>query len=166
MNKLILIIALCFTQVSFADSTISNSKKALIDKLLTQMGQSSTDTGKLFSNLFIEQLVTSLKKSKPDIDPKAFDIIEEEVKISIDEILIDGNAMAEIMYPIYGGRFSETELKELIAFNETPLGKKMIRELPAITQEGMKAGQKLGESLGPKIQQRVVSRFNREGIKI
>lgn len=166
MKKLVFLMIFCFSQFAFAQTGISDSKKVLIDKLLAQMGQSATDTGKLFSDLFIEQMVSSLKKSKPNIDPKAFDIVEQEVKATINETFTDSKLLSEIMYPIYASRFSETELQELIAFYETPLGKKLVRDMPAIAQEGMRAGQKLGESLVPKIRQRIVTRFKNEGIKI
>jgi len=166
MKKLTIcfLIFLCSQPVMAVE--ISDSQKSLIDKLLMQMGQSATDTGKLFSNLFIEQMTMSLKKSKPNINPKAFDIVEEEVKQLINEVFLDSSALSKMMYPIYGGRFSESELKDLIAFYDTPLGKKLIRNLPAITQEGIQAGQKLGESLAPKINGRILSRFKAEGIEL
>ncbi len=67
-------------------------KKILIDKLVEQMGQSAVETGKQFSNLFIQNMSQSLKQAKPDIDPKAFDILEEEVKLVIHEIFVDNGA--------------------------------------------------------------------------
>jgi len=37
--------------------------------------------------------------------------------------------------------------------------------MPLITKEGMKAGQALGQSLGPKIIKRLTARFEEKGIK-
>ncbi|WDP90682.1 MAG: DUF2059 domain-containing protein [Desulfobacter sp.] len=161
---------LCFLiLVSFqtaAAEDLSSGKKLLIDKLLEQMGQSAADTGQQFSNLFIESFTRTLKRAKPDLDPRAFEIVEQEIKQVIAEMFENSDALTEMMYPIYGQRFSEDELKKLIAFYETPLGKKLLRELPAITKEGMQAGQQLGQSLGPKIQKRIQDRFKSEGIEI
>ena len=165
MKKILFLIILCCSQTALAEN-ISDSKKLLIDELLVHTGQSATDTAKLFSNLFIEEIIVTLKKAKPDIEPKAFEIIEQEVKQIIDEVFLNNKALSAMMYPIYGRRFSENELRELIAFYETPLGKKLIRVLPAITQEGMQAGQKLGQSMGPKMQQRILARLSAEGIEI
>jgi len=165
MRRLLFITILCCSAVAFADSTTDN-KKVLIDKLLTQMGQSATDTGKLFSNLFIDQMSVALKKAKPDVDPRAYEIIKEEVSAIVDEVFSDSNTFAEMMYPIYETRFTEEELNELIDFYNTALGKKLISELPAITKEGMDAGTKLGESLAPKIQQRIKARLDTEGIEM
>lgn len=165
MKRLLFISVLLASGIAHAEP-IDGAKKQLIDELLVQTGQSARDTGKLFSSAFIEQMTAALKIAKPDISPKAFDILEQEVKSVIDETLQDSNFIAEIMYPIYGSRFSEEELRGLIAFYETPLGKKLLRDQPAITQEAMLAGQEFGKSLGPKIQARVLAKFKSEGIEL
>ena len=61
--------------------------------------------------------------------------------------------------------FTDNELKQMIEFNKTELGQKIIRVMPQITQEGMQAGRLLGQSLGPEIQQRIAARFQSEGIQ-
>lgn len=165
MKRLLLISILLASSIAHAEP-IDGAKKQLIDELLVQTGQSAKDTGTLFSNVFIEQMTAALKTAKPDINPKAFDILEQEVKQVIDEVMQDSNFIAEMMYPIYGSRFTEEELRGLIAFYETPLGKKLLRDQPAITQEAMQAGQEFGKSLGPKIQQRILARFKSEGIEL
>jgi len=166
MKKLFLCFLLLISAHAAAAEGISPEKKILIDKLVEQMGQSAVETGKQFSNLFIQNMSQSLKQAKPDIDPKAFDILEEEVKLLIHEIFVGSGALAEMMYPIYGKRFSEDELNQLIRFYSTPLGKKLVRELPAITREGIQAGQKLSHSLIPKLQERLQNRFKEEGLDI
>lgn len=165
MKRLLLISILLASGIANAEP-IDGAKKQLIDELLVQTGQSAKDTGKLFSNAVIEQMTQTLKIAKPDISPKVFDILEQEVRSVIDETIQDSNFIAEMMYPIYGSRFSEAELRELIAFNQTPLGKKLLREQPAITQEAMQAGQTFGKTLGPKIQERIMARFKSEGIAL
>jgi len=165
MNKIFFLLALTFSQGVLSES-ISNEKKYLIDKMLTQMGQSSIETAKLFSNLFIDQMTKALKKAKPDIDSRAFDIVDEEIKKSIDEEFLNSKVLSEMMYSIYGNRFSESELKKLVGFYDTPLGEKLIRALPVITQEGMQAGQDLAQSILPKIRQRIIARLRSDGIEI
>lgn len=45
------------------------------------------------------------------------------------------------MAKIYASEFSESEIKELTKFYQTPLGKKMIEKSPALMQKGMLIGQ-------------------------
>lgn len=167
MNKLIAMVAfstvlLCST---LSANEVSKEKKALIDTLLEQTGQSAVAMGTQFSNLFIQQMTMILKKSNPNIDPKAYTILSEEVTAIINEEVVENGALSKMMYPIYNKHFSNDELKKMIEINNTEFGKKMIRVMPAITQEGMQAGQVFGQSLGPKIQQRLQARFKEAGIQ-
>jgi len=97
----------------------------------------------------------------PIFDPKAFDILEDEITVVIDEEMTLKGTFRDMIYPIYNKHFSEDDLKKMVALNNTEFGKKMIRVMPLITQEGMQAGQ----SLGPKIQERILARFKNEGIE-
>jgi len=161
---LLMVLSMGSVQISSA-ADISSEKKELIDQLLVQAGQSAIAIGKQFSDAFIQQMTTVLKQTNPNIDPKAYDIVNEEINALIDEEFIVKGALSEIMYPIYSRHFSAEELREMIAFNNTELGKKVIKVMPMITQEGMQAGQVLGQSFAPKIQERIVARFEKEGIK-
>ena len=107
-----------------------------------------------------------LKQSNPDANPKAFDILKEEVISVINEEIVVSGVFNEMMYPLYGNHFTEAELKKLIEINNTEIGKKVIRVMPIITQEGMIVGQQFGQSLAPKIQQRITERFEQEGISL
>ncbi|WP_318400925.1 DUF2059 domain-containing protein [Photobacterium leiognathi] len=158
------LLALSFN-VSATTSVIPASKKLLIDKLLAQTGQSAVAVGKQYSDLFTQQMTAILKQSKPDINPKAFDIVEEEISTIMDEEFVINDSFKTMMYPIYSKHFTEDELRKMIEINDTEFGKKLIRVMPLINQEGMLVGQEFGKKLGPKIQQRITKRFKEEGIK-
>ncbi len=162
----LLLIVLLASNVQISSAAdIGAEKKELIDQLLVQTGQSAISVGKQFSDAFIQQMIIVLKQANPNIDARAFDIVNEEVTALINEEIVLKGALSEAIYPIYSKYFSAEELREMIAFNNTELGKKMIKVMPIITQEGMQAGQALGQSLAPKIQERIVARFEKEGIK-
>jgi len=74
-------------------------------------------------------------------------------KINTDELL-------QMSVPIYAKHYTHDEIKALLAFYNTPLGKKMIEVAPIITQESMVAGQKWGEKLGEDI----VKELMKEGL--
>ena len=60
---------------------------------------------------------------------------------------------------IYDKYFTNEEINGLIQFYESPVGKKAIAVLPAITQEGMKRGMELGSTVGEKALTRLVNEF-------
>ncbi len=47
------------------------------------------------------------------------------------------------MVNLYASEFTESELKELIAFYKTPIGQKILIKLPAITTRSMEIGTKI-----------------------
>ncbi|MDQ2856193.1 MAG: DUF2059 domain-containing protein [Acidobacteriota bacterium] len=62
---------------------------------------------------------------------------------------IDMKQMVEdISYSVYDKHFTETELKDLVAFYGSPTGKKVIAEMPALFAESIA---KAGEIIGPRV---------------
>jgi uncharacterized protein len=53
-----------------------------------------------------------------------------------------------LLAPVYKKHFSHDELLELIGFYESGIGKKLAASTPAILEESMQAGAKLGERVG------------------
>ncbi|MNT21075.1 hypothetical protein D3C72_1563990 [compost metagenome] len=52
---------------------------------------------------------------------------------------------------IYTSNFSESELKELIAFYESPLGRKVLDKMPALTQQSAQLTQSRLEGAVPEV---------------
>jgi hypothetical protein len=148
-------------QVAGAEK-LTEKKARDIDRLLEMTG--AFKVGQQYSDFFIRQLTISLERARPDIPERALEIIEKEVReIVAQEIERPMGFRNEIRH-IYHKYFMHSEIQELIAFNETPLGKKIIRITPAITQEGMEAGQAWGKSLEPVIRKRIFTLLREEGI--
>ena len=166
MKKAILLLCLISLGISplLSAQEKASENRALVDELMAQTGQSSARVGEQYAGLFIQQMTGMLKQSNPNIDPRAFSILQEEIRAVIQEELVDKRLLAEMMYPIYERHFTTAELKQMIELNKTPLGKKIIEVTPLITQESMQAAQSLGQTLGPIIQQRVMTKFQLEGI--
>jgi hypothetical protein len=60
-----------------------------------------------------------------------------------------------MVVPIYDKHLSEQDIKSVIAFYETPAGKRFVKVLPQLTQESMVAGQKWGMALAQKVVDRL-----------
>jgi hypothetical protein len=59
------------------------------------------------------------------------------------KLMMTPENMVEVLSPIYDRHFTAEELDQLIAFYQTPLGAKLLREMPAIAAESAQAGQEL-----------------------
>ena len=121
--------------------------------------------GEQFANAVSMQMSQTLRQSNPDVPPRAFAIIQEEVMAVIREELDSGSFENQIV-PVYAKYFSLSEIEELLEFYRTPVGQKTIEVMPLLTQESMQIGQSWGISIGPTIGQRVSQRMAAEGIEI
>ena len=71
----------------------------------------------------------------------------------------DINEFIEMIIPIYEKHFTHEEIKQLIAFYESPIGKKMIKVQPQLMMDSMTAG----EEWGKKLIKRVKEKLREEG---
>jgi hypothetical protein len=90
---------------------------------------------------------------RPEIRDRVIGIYEEEVQ----KAFTTENLNALII-PIYDKCFTGDELIALIAFYDTPLGKKVVEALPQI----FRASSAAGEQLGREVQERVTERIGKE----
>jgi uncharacterized protein len=67
-----------------------------------------------------------------------------------------------MVVPVYDRHYSSAELRQLIAFYQSPIGQKVIAELPAVTQESMDAGRQWGMKVGTSIAEQLKS----EGVQL
>ena len=57
------------------------------------------------------------------------------------------------MIKLYTSNFNEQEMKDLIAFYESPLGKKVLEQMPSLTAQSAQLTQSKLESAVPKVNQ-------------
>jgi hypothetical protein len=63
----------------------------------------------------------------------------------------------------YAERFSEQELKALVAFYKTPLGKKMVADEPGIIDESLRRAQTWGDALSGVVMDRFRDEMKKKG---
>ena len=160
----IVLLSLIWFTPTIAAETISAEKKTDIKKLLSVTN--ALGFGKIMAQGMTKHLTEALKKARPDIPEKMFDVLAEEVNNTIDEAMVEKDGLIDLVIPVYDKHFSHDEIKGLISFYETPLGRKAISTMPTMTQESIVIGQRWGQSLGPIIEKRVKARFKKKGIEL
>ncbi|GIM51070.1 hypothetical protein CAPN004_01000 [Capnocytophaga cynodegmi] len=131
MKRILLTLTLLFTTF-YAFSQAKDDFKKDTQKLISIVSGASFDA-----------VTTSLKQFIP---ADKFQDAEKEIKALMPELY-------ETMAKIYMEEFTHNEIKELLKFYETPIGKKMAEKTSILTQRGMTEGAKWGrEKLTPIIQ--------------
>ena len=89
----------------------------------------------------IELALPGQRAQNPKISPEFWDRFAAKARTDVRQ-LVDSLA------PIYARRFSKTELEQLVAFYESPVGRHIVAEQGAIAQESQGIGVRWGTRLG------------------
>ena len=65
------------------------------------------------------------------------------------------------MHPVYQKYLTLDDLKKIVAFYETPVGKKLGVSTPAMMTEGMQIGQQLGMEIANELQKDLDAQGNK-----
>ena len=166
MKKLITVILFLFIVWPFSFMPQSNAmpleKRSDIIKLLKISGIISiANKMAVYSS---NQIIDALKGQK-ELTPRIIEIIKVEVSAVINEQILDEQAFFSYFVPIYDKYYTHSEIKGLISFYESELGRKTVRVMPSFADECIVAGEKWGQSIAPVAFNRIVKRLEAEGIK-
>jgi uncharacterized protein len=89
----------------------------------------------------MELALPAQRAQNPAINPEFWDRFTAKARADV-RLLTDSLA------PIYARRFSKTELEQLVAFYESPVGHHLVTEQGAIAQETQTLGGRWGTRLG------------------
>jgi len=143
---------------------LSSEKRADILKLMemTGVGNVASQIGNTMAQRMFDLLI---KASRRDVPQRAVEIIKAEMTIVIEEETKSGRFLDYIV-PVYDKYYSHEEIRALIDFYNTDLGRKIINVTPHIAEESMMAGRKWGESMGQVFVERLKRKFKEEGIDL
>ena len=166
-RNLVVMCALIFlfvgTQVCRSEE-LTPAKKADIERLLKLTG--ALKMADMVGNQFVQKMISGIQSARPEVPAQVFDIVKDEVGKCLSEAVSENGGFADLIAEIYHRHYSHEEIRGLISFYETPLGKKVIQVAPALMQEGMSVGMAWGQRLGPTIEERVKNRLRKEDIGI
>ncbi|QNA46612.1 DUF2059 domain-containing protein [Lacibacter sediminis] len=134
MKQLNVFVFLFFVAVNTNAQT--DNKETLIKEMLELSGASKM----AFQTM--EMMISSFKKQMPAVETDFWDEFMKEAQTG---------DLITMIAPVYAKHFTENEVKELIAFYKTPVGKKLVEKLPVISQESYGIGETWGKALSEKV---------------
>jgi len=161
-----LVLALALPRPGGADGdgatgeTVTAEYRAVATELmeLTGAGALSDQMGAAVTT----QFDAVLRHGYPDMSPRGYQIVEETVQ----DLLRQGMAaeLSDEAVQVYARYFTEQDLRKLLAFYKTPVGRKVIKNMPAVMTESMQVGQRWAERMSPKLQKELHKRLVAEGL--
>jgi hypothetical protein len=160
----VLAVAVATVSSMAAAEELTPQKRDDIKKLFAVTG--GTKMGAQFAGMITQQLARGLKAVKPGTPDKAFQAVNQDLTALFSERMTQPSGLIDQVVPVYDRNFTHAEIKELLAFYETPIGRKVVETLPKVIAESMQIGQAWGQSLGPEIDARVKAALKREGVEL
>jgi hypothetical protein len=117
--------------------------------------------GEQLTNNFMQQFGQAIRASNPNIPPRALEVANEVARSFFTERYSE---LVPRMVQAYAKVLTPDDVKQMLAFYETPLGRRLIQVTPALSQAGAQAGQEWGQSMLPELQQALQKRFKAEGL--
>lgn len=113
-------------------------KRAEIKKLLVLTGSRE------MALQAIDQMIGQFKQTMPQVPDDFWKDAAAEMKTQIDDLL-------DLCIPAYERQLTHDEIKELVKFYESPIGRKLVAAQPQIQMDCMQAGQEWGQKIGEKV---------------
>lgn len=110
------------------------------DKAIRQLLE-LTGVGKIAKQV-MQQMVASMRQTQSGIPDEFWTSFLNKAK---------PEELIELIVPIYAKYYTKEDIEGLIAFYQTPLGQKMLTNLPAIVQEGNTVGEKWGRAKAEEV---------------
>jgi uncharacterized protein len=138
--------ALAPRQSHETSAKVDGAKETDIRRLMDVTG--AKDLGQQIMSAGIAQFRASVTESQPD-NPR--------VKQFADAFALrfekhfDPRSLTEAVIPIYDKHLSSEDLKELLAYYESPFGQRMLKVLPEVARESQTAGLKLGQKAAQEV---------------
>ncbi|MFO1318100.1 MAG: DUF2059 domain-containing protein [Burkholderiales bacterium] len=149
---------------AWAAETLSPEKTDDIRKLMDATGV--TRFAPIMARNISAQVSELVNKGKPDAPQDVYTMIAGEVNGVFKAELGGKGGYVEQMVPIFHKHFTHEDIKGLLHFYSTPLGKKTMAALPMIAQESAPVQQKWMQSVSGKLQERLRTKLGEKGINL
>jgi len=165
-----IMIAFCGAVSTSAQQAKSTEKQALVSEFRKLTGADKVNTSINFSLDGIKESLSAMvegdkeltDKQKQELRKSAAEAAAGIAKVA-DDFFANKSEITqlseEVIYQIYDKAFTETELKEVIAFYRTPAGQKAVVFLPSLSSQVQK---EFGEVIRVKLEKVIQPKIQRE----
>ncbi len=97
------------------------------------------------------------------VPPRALEIVREVINAEFSQAF-SGGEIREKQIALYAKYFTHADVKGLISFYESDLGRKTVANMPSLMREGGEIGQRWAQDAMPKMLKTLEARLKAEGL--
>jgi hypothetical protein len=129
MKKIFLV---CLITIGISSFVYCQTKRQDIIRLL-EISNTKLQAAQMF-----DLMLPNLKSMAPDVPLTFWTMIKSKLEV---------DSFVDLFIPVYDRHFSHDDIKKLIQFYESPIGKKLLDLTPLIAQESYRIGEEWGQKL-------------------
>lgn len=155
-----IIVTVLFHAAPSTAQTPDSDSLAAAKELITVL--KLTDQIKTMAPIIMQGLKPAIVQNRPEVE-RAYDEVLPFVLELANRRL---GEFVEAAAAIYARAFTASELREIAAFYQTPIGQKMLAKMPGLMQDSLAAGQRFGQSLAGELATRMKEELRKKGHNI
>ncbi|HYC05299.1 MAG TPA: DUF2059 domain-containing protein [Azospirillaceae bacterium] len=133
----------------------------LARKLIDMTG--ATVLGEQMASTTVQQIAQTMKIANPTKGPEVESFVSD---FFLPQLREDMPAFMEEVAKLYAQRFGAADLQRIIAFYQSDVGKKMLRETPQIMQQVVGMGVSWGDRISRRSQEEFAKAATARGLKV
>ena len=122
----------------------------------------AADQIKMLLPLIVQQLKPMIAQNRPEVERD----LDQIMPLMLERMNSRIEQFTDTVAQIYARNFTVDELRQIQAFYRSPTGQKLIDRTPAIAQESMALGQKVGQDVANELRGRAIEELRRRGHNI
>ena len=135
--------------------------RADVEKLMQVTG--AAQLGAQMVSTITAQVLEGMKRSQPSLPERAVAIVREVLDAELAKAFSGSQSMMPDIVAVYAKQFTQDDVRGMVAFYESPLGRKMIQAMPAVLQDTVAIGQRWAQNEMPRIGSILQERLRAEG---
>ena len=143
-------------------SVVNPALRADIEKLMLITGSANL-AAQLASQMSDAVLNALAQSSKDAVPPRAIEIVKEVLNTEF-AVAFNGPEIKDQKIALYAKYFTHADVKGLIAFYESDLGRKSVSNMPNLVREGGEIGQRWAQGSMPRMMKTLENRLKAEGL--
>jgi hypothetical protein len=136
--------------------------RADIERLMEVTGTSALSAQ--MGGLVIKAMLDNLREKRPDIPERVLELALEAAHAEMQTAMNAEDGMKGQMVALYSRHFTPDEVRALLAFYASDIGRKLVSTAPMMMEEGATIGRQWAERNAFRIQAAVESRLRQEGL--
>ena len=140
---------------------IDPAHRADIELLMELTGSSAA--GVQMANTVSNLYLNNLRETQKSVPPRVIEIVREVLNSEF-ESAFNGPEIKDKQVALYAKYYTHEDVKGMIAFYQSDVGKKAIANMPSLAREGAALGEQWGRANLPRVIQVLETRLKSEGL--